>query len=253
MEIQFCSDLHLEFKQNSQFFQDNPIGPSAEILVLAGDITYLRKDFYADPFFDYISKNWKSVYWLPGNHEYYCGIEMRSYHFTEPFAIRKNVFIVDNCSIEIDGFWLIFTTLWSELDKKHEKFIEKHVSDFECIICDGKKLDAKSFNALFHTSVDYLKKALKTYKDDKKIIITHHLPSPGCNHHRFAGSILNSAFVAKLDGLIEKSNALAWIYGHSHMNMPDFTIGKTLMITNQFGYMQYNEHKTFNPVKKFQA
>jgi hypothetical protein len=72
------------------------------------------------------------------------------------------------------------------------------------------------------------------------------LPSQKCNHPDYYGSKLNSAFVAEMDSFIKKCGALAWIYGHSHRNMPEIAIGETILLSNQFGYMAYNEHKSFN-------
>ena len=47
MKVQYCSDLHLEFAQNTQFLQDNPIEPIGDILILAGDITYWGKKHFS--------------------------------------------------------------------------------------------------------------------------------------------------------------------------------------------------------------
>ncbi|MBA3900213.1 MAG: hypothetical protein H0X62_08405, partial [Bacteroidetes bacterium] len=38
----------------------------------------------------------------------------------------------------------------------------------------------------------------------------------------------------------------AWIYGHSHTNTPAFNIGKTQMLSNQLGYVDYGEHGEFD-------
>jgi Icc-related predicted phosphoesterase len=249
MKFQYCSDLHLEFEQNSKFLQKNPLTPSADILILAGDITYLRSDFYDNTFFDFISKNWKEVYWIPGNHEYYCGIDIANYKLSQPYTIRDNVFLLDNCTIKIDDIQIIFSTLWSKIDEKYKHSIESNVSDFECIIYNGKKLNSESFDQLHSASLSFINKAIKQNKKGKNLIVTHHLPSNQCNHIDYHGSILNSAFVTNLDEFVEKSSALAWIYGHSHRNMPEIKIGKTKLLTNQLGYVHQDENKSFDRTK----
>jgi predicted phosphohydrolase len=249
MNFQYCSDLHLEFEQNSVYLRKYPIEPIADILILAGDITYLRSDFYNNPFFDYISDNWEKVYWIPGNHEYYCGIDIIKYNLSEPYAIRNNVFLVDNYSYIEGDVLLIFSTLWSKIDSKHKNYIEQNVSDFDCIYYNNKKLNSESFNFLHQESLAFIKKSLQQEKNLKKLVVTHHLPSQQCNHLDYLGSKLNSAFVANLDEFIEKYGPNAWIYGHSHRNMPEITIGKTKLYTNQFGYLQYSEHKCFDRFK----
>ena len=134
MKIQYCSDLHLEMKQNSAFLNKFPLVPEADYLVLAGDITYLRKDFYTHDFFDYAAANWKQVFWVPGNHEFYCGIDINSYDFLEPIKIRENVLLVNNNSVIIDNVKFVFSALWSKIEKQHENTIQKVVADFHCII-----------------------------------------------------------------------------------------------------------------------
>jgi len=249
MKFQYCSDLHLEFRQNSDYLINNPIIPQAKVLLLAGDITYLQRDFFENPFFDYVSQNWEKTYWIPGNHEYYCGIDVLSYNLNSPLPIRENVFLLDNCSVDIEGICLIFSTLWSTIDKKYQYLIENRVSDFECIIYNGKKLSSDDFNLLHKISVNYLMEALNENKNKTNIIVTHHLPSNQCNSPKFKGSTLNSAFVSNLDNIIENCNAPYWIFGHSHENVQETIIGNTKLVCNQLGYVHQNEHRSFDKAR----
>ncbi len=67
MKIQYASDLHLEFGENSNWLKANPLIPAADVLILAGDIGYLGDDNYAShPFWDTISENYKQVIVVPG-------------------------------------------------------------------------------------------------------------------------------------------------------------------------------------------
>jgi hypothetical protein len=72
MKIQYASDLHLEFRENTRYLRDNPIKPVGDILVLAGDIGYLDDDSYnLHPFWDWASDNFQQTLVIPGNHEFY--------------------------------------------------------------------------------------------------------------------------------------------------------------------------------------
>ena len=115
---------------------------------------------------------------------------------------------------------------------------------FSCL-AGNKKINTNSFNKLHNDSLLFLEKEFKKKDAERTVVVTHHLPSNKCNSPEFEGSELNSAFCTDLSGFVEKSNADVWIYGHCHRNMPAFKIGKTLMLTNQLGYISHNEHKSF--------
>ena len=44
MKIQYMSDLHMEFAENSRYLKHNKFPVTGDVLVLAGDIFYLRND-----------------------------------------------------------------------------------------------------------------------------------------------------------------------------------------------------------------
>jgi hypothetical protein len=55
------------------------------------------------------------------------------------------------------------------------------------------------------------------------------------------GNLLNSAFATGLGDFIADSRIDAWIFGLLHANI-DATIGNTLIVCNQHGYVYYREN-----------
>ncbi len=243
MKIQYCSDLHLEFETNSRYLLNNPLIVSGEVLILAGDITPLFDEHLNNPFFTFVSENFKQVFWVPGNHEFYHK-DLGEYRQSYNIQIRKNINIVHNISLEYGGIRFIFTTLWSKISKEKEKFIEQRVSDFQVISMNKKPLRVNEFNQLHENSLLFLIEALG-HKAEKTVVVTHHLPSTLCNYPPHNSSLINEAFCVDITETIENSHANFWIYGHSHFNQKPLIIGDTLMLTNQLGYLELNEHLSF--------
>ena len=72
MKIQYMSDLHLEFCDNSRWLKHNELPVTGDILVLAGDIFYLKNKIAPlSNFWKWASTNYRQVLIVPGNHEYY--------------------------------------------------------------------------------------------------------------------------------------------------------------------------------------
>jgi Icc-related predicted phosphoesterase len=121
------------------------------------------------------------------------------------------------------------------------------MSDFHVISHQGQPFSPEVFNQLHSESKAFLVSALQDKKEDcETIVITHHVPTLTNYPERYSGSQLNEAFVVELSDLIEASEINYWMYGHTHSNTADFEVGKTIMLTNQLGYIEYNEHQHFD-------
>ena len=71
LNLQIVSDIHIEYKNDEIPNPLDYITPTAEILILAGDIGSLYKIKQLKGFLDILCKHFKTVIYVPGNHEYY--------------------------------------------------------------------------------------------------------------------------------------------------------------------------------------
>ncbi len=252
MKVQYCSDLHLEFPLNEKHMSKYPLEVKGDILILAGDIVpFSIMDKYKD-FFNFVSDNFQQVFWIPGNHEYYhSDIKERSGRVFE--EIRKNVFLVNNYDLVINGIAFIFSTLWSKINPVNDWQTERAMSDFHVIKNNGYRLSVPAFNQLHHDCFEYVQQVVAANKAHPKVVVTHHIPTFMHYPKQFVGDILSDAFAVELHDFIEPSGIHSWIFGHHHVNIPDFQIGKTTLRTNQLGYVKYGEHRDFMRGKVFEV
>jgi predicted phosphodiesterase len=245
MKIQYCSDLHLEFRENRDFLKNNPLKPEGDILVLAGDIvpfSVQRKHSY---FFDYVSSNFSEVYWVPGNHEFYHS-DIKEYQILNKKNIRDNVFLINNTVIERNGVRLIFSCLWSNISPINQWNIQQSISDFHVIYFNDIKFHVIHFNELHKECMSFLTAELHRNYTGKTVVVTHHVPTFLNYPEKYKGDVLNEAFAVELYDLIAASKVDYWIFGHHHKNVAPFEIGSTKLVTNQLGYVKYNECPDFD-------
>lgn len=247
-QLQYASDLHLEFPENKEFIREFPLQPVGDVLVLAGDIVpFAIIDKHKD-FFNYLSDHFEATYWLPGNHEYYhFDIATKSGVLNE--KIRSNVFLVNNTSVIHDNSRLIFSTLWSHISEANQWQIERSMNDFRLIKHRKYRFTSEQYNELHKESVAFIQDDLKLAKESKIAVFTHHCPTFLNYPPQYKGDTLNEAFAVELFDMIESSSIDCWVYGHHHSNIPEFNIGKTKLLTNQLGYVQRYENELFKTDK----
>jgi predicted phosphohydrolase len=248
MTIQYCSDLHLEFPENNKYISSNPLQPVGEILVLAGDIVSFAAMDKRQAFFDWLADNFETVYWIPGNHEYYdANIRERSGSFEE--KIRENVLLVNNRSFVYGNTRLICSTMWSAISEDNIWKVENYISDFKAIRFNNKALTAKDFNSFHRTNLHFITAELEKEWEGNTVVVTHHVPTFMNYPKKYRGDSLNEVFAVELTELIEKTQPDYWVYGHHHTNTPAFSIGATKLLTNQLGYVHHYEHGSFDGTK----
>lgn len=251
MVLQYASDLHIEFPENKAFLKKNPLKPVGDILVLAGDIVpFAVLDKHLD-FFNYLSDNFENTYWIAGNHEYYYSdLAERSGVFHE--KIKENVHLLNNCAITNGNVELLFTTLWSKISPANQWQIFNSMNDFRLIKNQDDILSIELYNQLHSECLQFLQESLTSSKAEKRVVITHHVPTFMNYPDAYKGDALNEAFGVELFDFIEQNQPDLWIYGHTHGNVSDFNIEKTSLVTNQLGYLRSNEHALFNNDKTFE-
>jgi len=245
MKIQYCSDLHLEFPDNRLWLKRNPLIPKGDILLIGGDTHNLGAEFEDLAFWDIVSEQFKMVFIIPGNHEFYTGYDCSlGLEMDYELALRDNVFVLNNTTRVVDGVEFIFTTLWSKIETQ-AKAVLAGMHDFKLIKYNSKRLTIDQYNALFERSWSFLSDQISQKSAHKKVVLTHHLPSKLCNVEKFKNSPINEGFCVELTEEIMASHVSHWIYGHSHGNKAPFQIGDTQMLTNQLGYVAYSEIDQF--------
>ena len=248
MKVQYCSDLHLEFPENKEFLKNNPIQAVGDILILAGDIVPFKVMEKHNDFFDFVADNFEHTYWIPGNHEYYYSdASQRSGTFSE--NIRSNVVLLNNQSVVHKDVRFIFSTLWSKISPAYQFQIERGMSDFHVIKYNKYRFSADRFNQLHSDCLGYIRSELEKPFAGKTIVVSHHMPTFLNYPPKFKGDVLNEAFAVELADLIVSSKPDYWIFGHLHGDIPVFELGSTKLLTNQLGYVKYNEHQLFNANK----
>ncbi|MDH6305900.1 putative phosphodiesterase [Parabacteroides sp. PF5-5] len=249
MKIQYASDLHLEFHDNSRFLKESPLIPVGDILILAGDIGYLNDDNYSKhPFWDWASENFKQVIVAVGNHELYKYYDLAKMPHGLVYSIRENVKCYYNDVISIEDTDIIVSTLWAKIPLEEAYLTERGVTDFHRILFNGEILTFADFNREHDNCFRFIRNEVAKSTAKHIIVVTHHVPSFQLTSPDFAGSKINGAFTVELKEYIESSPIEYWIYGHSHRNI-DKQIGNACCVSNQLGYVSHNEHLTFDPQK----
>lgn len=253
MKFQFISDIHLESRKKIPIIEKIK---DIDNLFLLGDIGIPGTDIYVK-FMDWCSKNYKNVFIIYGNHEYYNKNSKKSILIDTMLDRKKyminfcnNIFFLDNSCVFINinnkvtydkptdnnYIKIIGSTLWSNIDIK----IAQNINDYNNNIFTTleNKLTPYDTIEFFNISKKYILNEINT-DISKCILLTHHGAHDLCNGS-YSNSLLNSAYVTNIPELLECKNLLACINGHTHSNI-DFIDCNIRFLSNCMGYLGENK------------
>ena len=201
--FQYFSDLHLERYVNTF----PKIKQIADNLILAGDIGHPETEIYNE-FFSYYSKKYENIYLVHGNHEV---------SFLDKQKINEKKFTEKNIHLLNNNF-----------------FIHKNK-----ILIAGSILWTPKVNTIENTkSIHFLHDMVENSQYQKKIFITHYLPSYELivkKYHQLPYKKYQDRYANHLDYLMRKKQSpQVWICGHSH-SVVKKKIHNTMCYINTFG------------------
>lgn len=248
MNIQYISDIHLEFhdKHNTgALHPDMFVTPVAPYLVLAGDIGI--PDLMSYPvFLSWCSRHWKEVFLVAGNHEYYnmrCPVKTDMASKNELLQTicdgLPNVHFL-NCSsylIPETNVRILGCTLWSDIpDCLSEKVITYTNDARQIYHLKDVPFTPWAQSEEHKRQKQWLNQEIQKcdLTNERCLVVTHYLPSFALIHEKYKGSPLNACFASDCDDLFQPP-VVAWMCGHTHTGMKILIHGIPCLV-NPHGY-----------------
>lgn len=230
--FQFASDLHIEIYNNNI----NPldyITPTADILILAGDIGSLYKVDQIYNFINDLSEYFKYILYVPGNHEYYMinnyssvNMNMLKNRLKQLSLKINNLIILDKNSVIIDDVCIAGCTLWSNPECTIPKFIVKI-----------KGINTDIYKKYHQDDLNYINNMVK-YCEEKKyklIMVTHYPPTYKVLSNTKKSQKFISLYVNNMDNILDEKKVNTWICGHVHSNFDFISENNCRIVSNQKG------------------
>ncbi|MFL9944048.1 metallophosphoesterase [Paraburkholderia graminis] len=233
MRFQIASDLHLEMLYRFADYRVIEPVPNADALILAGDIhshTHAIKAFSGWPM---------PIYYVHGNHETYSAHYYGVTAEIARVAAGSNIHYLERNAVPLGGLRILGACLWTDYELDGNAIAamreaERCLRDHSTIrVGDGGYFTPAIARAEHMKSRSWLQQQLALPFDGKTVVVTHHGPHPRSVHPRYAGDLLNAAFVSDLTPLVQQADL--WVHGHVHDSF-DYTVGKCRLIANPRGY-----------------
>jgi len=215
---------------------------NADVVVLAGDIDVgVRGVEWAAIESQLLGK---PIIYVPGNHEYY-GKELRAtLRAMRDRAAGTNVHVLDCDEVTLDGTRFLGATLWTDYRANEPatpaanamQAAQQQINDHRRIrFGDKDRLFTPDDALRLHQEAKaWLTTQLSKPHQGRTVVVTHHGPSPACQHPDYPVDPISAAFHSNLESLMGPHVDL-WIYGHTHACL-DVIVRETRLVSNQKGY-----------------
>jgi predicted phosphohydrolase len=236
MKIKLLSDLHMEsYKFTYEYAGE-------DVVVLAGDIhtrnrheEIISQIHAAQPNLDII--------FITGNHEYY-GEEFSVVNewFSNQAETHNHVHFLENTSIKLNGVNFyggpMFTDfkLYGESSAHDSMMIARNIADFRYIGTNGTRWVIQDHIDEHARFVTGLEKFLQQ-DHEKRVVISHFMPSEKMSHRKYVGDAMNPFFIANMEKYMGWKGL--WLCGHGHSS-GDVMVGDTRIVMNPRGYGDEN-------------
>lgn len=249
MRFQYISDIHLETRNSIiksiglEKFVTNKLRLKklADNLFLLGDIGDPHSQIYND-FIKYCSDNWRNVFVIYGNHEFYTSKRKRiDMNITRAKIFPDNVYFLDNNKKYIDAsnnvsdtrtdssIKILGSTLWSNISVSAQQYM----NDYCKIWLNEKSLTGEMTRNMFHINKNWIFEELSEIIPT--ILLTHHGVNNICNGP-YIGGELESAFATDID-FSNYPHLKVCINGHTHVSLNTFIPNTTIkLLANCYGY-----------------
>lgn len=256
MKIHLLSDLHHEVfrmqKTRKSPTWDMTIPETeCDVIALAGDIDIGTRG--VEWAIEQSEKLNKPIVYVLGNHEYYKGNIDSVNRKTKAIAEDTNVHVLQNDTIDINGYRFIGATLWTNQNILGDRqaaavTLRNKMNDYQRIrVLDKgyyKRLHPDNTLAMHQESIAYIENQLEQSKLPT-VVLTHHAPSIKSIAEAHHSRPEVPAYASDLEGLIREFEPIAWLHGHARESL-EYRIGNTIVASNQHGYVGMEDSDNFN-------
>jgi Icc-related predicted phosphoesterase len=233
VEFQIVSDLHIEVDVSDSLDPLSFITPTANTLILAGDIGSLYRFRQLRNFFDCLCTHFITVVYVPGNHEYYRRDNILPLKFSvlnkrlKSLGSRiNNLYVCEKSWVNVGNVCIVGATLWSRATVPIPKYLVRI-----------KGMSDAKYKSEFENAVRYIEQ-MATYcmtEGLRLMVVTHYPPTLSVLKEARKRKRFESLYASDLEHLLLVDKIPTWVCGHVHNNFDFISVGGTRVVSNQKG------------------